>query len=250
VQKSAKQALSCWLASYVLIIGLLFIFLGKPASSGGAAEAMGRAIVHTGFATLVTWLIARKAASPWSWLRFFGTYALVFVVVALVMALGNARSSERKFPFVATFPSGWNVERLQGVSSHPEDATSGVRERAMWGGADGLAVIEIACSWKVDSNSPDLSTDISRLVESVKSTFQAKGMVVDASKIHQTTVGGKPAFEVTLEAKANGEIEFRQKVVLLQTPKCVVSAVLGGTVQAFDQNAPTFDSVLEHTQFE
>ena len=69
----------------------LFAWLGPPASSDGAGEAVGRLVVMTGLPALITGLLARRSAKPWSLVKIGLVYGLIFVVVMIVQAVGHAR---------------------------------------------------------------------------------------------------------------------------------------------------------------
>ena len=89
MQTPGIQALFCWFIALALIVATLFVLLGVPATPDGAGEAIGRAIAHTGVASLATWLIARKKDPAWSWGRFATVYVAMLVVIGIIASIGH-----------------------------------------------------------------------------------------------------------------------------------------------------------------
>ena len=84
-----KQALVCSALVTVIAIGLLFAFLGAPASSDGASEAIGRLLGLTIVAGILCAWMAGKSPKPWSWLKFSGIYLLMCFGLLVLAAYGK-----------------------------------------------------------------------------------------------------------------------------------------------------------------
>jgi hypothetical protein len=89
MQQAARQGFVAWLVAFVLVVCALFAFLGAPGSAEGAGEAIGRLFAHTGVAALATWAIARNRTPAWGGVRFGLVYLAIFVVLAVVTAIGR-----------------------------------------------------------------------------------------------------------------------------------------------------------------
>jgi len=251
MQKPAKQALICWLSALVLIVLALRLILDEPGTPDGAGEGIGRVFANTGFAALATWLIARKKTPPWSWLKFAAAYFVAVVLIAIIASVGNrARANELDIPFEAAFPKGWSVERLQGVSSAPADQARGVRERARWNGADGASVIELTCSWLAPHDSPDLAEQLKRIADGLKSALTQQGLSVEVSAVKSALIGKRPGLIVGLRALRKTDTAFVQKIAVTSTDRCLISATLTGTPQAFELQLAAFARILERVRLD
>jgi ABC-type uncharacterized transport system permease subunit len=75
-----------------IAIGLLYTFLGTPAS-GGAVEAITRLVCLTALAGAVCGWMAGRSLQPWSWPKFIGVFVLCSVAVLFLTAYGKISTS-------------------------------------------------------------------------------------------------------------------------------------------------------------
>lgn len=249
MQKPAKQALICWLSASVLIFAVIGMVLGKPHNPDAAGEAIGQVIARTGIPALIVWWLARRRNPLWSWLQFGSIYLIVVVGFALLAAVGRARAEE-PLPFAATFPSAWTVERLAGASSAPQDQAAGVRQRARWNGADGMAVIEIACSWRENYDHPDVDEQVRGVTKGVADMLSKHGVAIEQGAIRTLSKGHRDWRALDLRAKDASSTRFEQTVAMTLTERCLVIATLTGTPQAYALQSAQFASVLEGLRFD
>jgi hypothetical protein len=249
MQKPAKQALIYWLSASVLIFAAIVMLLGRPHNPDAVGEAIGQVIARTGIPALIVWWLARHRNPLWSWLQFGSIYLMVFVGFALLTVVGRVRAEE-PLPFTATFPAAWSVERLAGASSAPQDLAGGVRQRARWDGADGKAVIEIACAWRENYDHPDVDEQVHGMIKGVTEMIAKHGITLEHGAIRTLLKGHRDWRVVDLRAKGASSTQFQQTAALTLTERCLVIAMLAGTPQAYALQSAEFESVLEHTHFD
>ena len=249
MQMPGKLALICWFVSFAIIVGALFLALGAPASSDGASEAIGRVFAHTGICALATWLLARKKSPSWSRSKFALIYVAALIVFGLITSVGRSgHAAEVAMPFVTTYPAGWTVERLQGVSSAPQDKDRGVREIARWEGADGSAVIAVSCSWLMQP-APHLDALLKEVLDGYHRALEGQDLALDVGASKSMRIGGRDALMMDVRALKEDKPIFNQKIAVTLTEECVISATFAGTSKAFDQQADTFASFLNGIRF-
>ncbi|MEO5560158.1 MAG: hypothetical protein ABIR10_10800 [Dokdonella sp.] len=248
MQKPAKQALTFWLSAAALILLALFTWLGRPHTPDGAGEAIGRVLTQTGVPALLVWWLARRRNPLWSWLQFGSAYLLAVIAFALLTTVGRARAEE-PFPFEATFAQAWTVERLAGVSSAPQDQAAGVRQRVRLNGADGAAVIEIACSWLRPNDHPDVRVQLRGVVKGMSDGLSKQDMVLDEGTTSALSKGHRQWLQVNLRAHDASGTRFMQTIAMTSTESCLATVTLTGTPQAHALQSPEFASVLDHLQF-
>lgn len=73
---------------YAVAVVALFTFLGDPASSEGASEALGRLLVPPVVAGVAIGLAARRSSRRWRWWKYFALVFVVTVAVQVLSALG------------------------------------------------------------------------------------------------------------------------------------------------------------------
>jgi len=151
-------------------------------------------------------------------------------------------------PFVTTYPAGWTVERLQGVSSAPQDKDRGVREIARWEGADGSAVIAVSCSWLMQP-APHLDALLKEVLDGYHRALEGQDLALDVGASKSMRIGGRDALMMDVRALKEDKPIFNQKIAVTLTEECVISATFAGTSKAFDQQADTFASFLNGIRF-
>lgn len=244
------KALLLWFVSFVLIVALLFLLLGKPGSPDGAGEAIGRVFAHTGIAALATWFLARKKTPPWSWPRFAAIYIAALVVLGLLAAFGHrSEAAERAFPFETHYSQEWSVERLPGVSSAPQDRDLGIREIARWEGADGSAVIAVSCSWLAKGDVPALDVQLSKVVDGLRATLASQNVSVTMSNTRHVSIGEREGLFVEAQVSRAESTVFRQQIAVTSTKDCFVAATFAGTPRAFEEQSEAFASALRDIRF-
>lgn len=211
------QALVCAAAGLAVSIALLFAGLGAPGSADGAGEAIGRLFAMCAIAAAICAWQAGRAAVPWSWFRFAGTYAIVCVVLLLLAASGKARGDDVAAHSMVVWPDGWTIQRLAGLSSADADRGLGWRERAVHGDAARPdAAIELSCATGARG-----SVDLAGIVEGLLEGYRRQGFVAAASP-PSAIAGGVPRGQaVTLTANRDG-VELVQEYAAFDTPSCAV----------------------------
>lgn len=243
MQKPLKQALFCWVVTLAIIVLVLRLLLGSPGTSEGANEAIGRVLAHTGIAAFVTWMIARAKTPPWSWARFCGLYVAVVVIFGLLASSGRAQAAE-VLPFTAQFPAEWSSEQLDGLSSAPQDRTAGVRERAQWFGADGIAVIEIACAWRTPDDKLDLQSQLLSITNVMIEGLAGQQLSVDAGQPRRL-VAGRDWLAIDLRVFDPAGTKLQQTMAVTATDTCFVVSTYSGTPVAFSLKAREFETTLK-----
>jgi hypothetical protein len=206
-------------------------------------------IVQTGAAALIVGWLARNRRPAWSWLRFGATHIAVLVVLSLVAAVGRIQADE-PLPFATTFAAGWTVERLDGVSSDPRDRDAGVRQRARWNGADGAAVIEITCSWLKRDRRPDTTIELRAAVDSLTNALASQAITLEHDTLRTLRQQPIAWLAVDLRAKDGGGTRFAQTMAMASSDRCLATATLTGSPDAFAQQSGEFAAVLERLRFE
>jgi hypothetical protein len=234
VPKAGKQALVLWLIAFALILAVLFFSLGVPQTADGAGEAFGRVFAQTGFASLACWLLARGKIPAWSWARFSGTYALIFIAIGLLAAMGRARADE-PWPFEVRFPEGWSSERLAGLSSAPQDQDLGVRSRATWKGADGIALIEIACAAQHPGDHPDVDAELHKVATAMVSALTEQLGKIDVGEMESLSLTRRKWRTVALRAHGDEGSPFLETIAAATSRNCLLISIMAGTPEAFAQ---------------
>ncbi|MEO5560520.1 MAG: hypothetical protein ABIR10_12635, partial [Dokdonella sp.] len=223
-------------------------WLGMPNTPEGTGEAMGRVIAQTGLPALFVWWLARRRNRLWSWLQFGSAYLVAVIAFGLLETMGRAHA-EGALPFEATFAPAWSVERLAGVSSAPQDQAAGIRQRARWNGADGAAVIEIACSWLLPNDHPDVGVQLRGVAKGISDGLSKQGITIDEGTRSALSKGHRAWLQVNLRAHDASGTRFMQTIAMTSTERCLATATLTGTPQAYALQSPEFASVLDHLQF-
>lgn len=249
MQKPAKQALTFWLIATALILLALGNWLDRPHTPERAGEVVGRVIAQTGLPALLVWWFARRRNPLWSWLQFGSAYLVAVIAFGLLATIGHARAEE-PLPFEATFAQAWSVERLAGVSSAPQDQAAGVRQRARWNGADGAAVIEIACSWLLPNDHPDVGVQLRGVAKGISEGLSKQGIMVDEGTTSALSKGHREWLQVNLRAHDASGTRFLQTIAMTTTERCLATATLTGTPQAHALQSSEFAAVLDHLLFD
>jgi hypothetical protein len=96
MDKSAAQALAYWVIGGIAIAAVAQIVPGLiPPFPQSNAEAIVRAFAHTGIAALAAWMVARRRPVSWSWRKFGGVYAFIFLTFALIISIGQSSNPMR-----------------------------------------------------------------------------------------------------------------------------------------------------------
>lgn len=243
MQHPAKQALACWIIAFALSLLALFVLLGAPASGDGMATVGGRLFAQTGLAALMVWLVARRRVPAWSWLRFAAIYTAVAIALGLIAGVGHARAAEA-LPFRADFSPGWSVDVLSGLSSAPQDQAAGVRNRAQWKGLDGMAVIELSCAWLGADEHPDVGAQLTKIAKGLADGYSKLGLAVETGTKRTLAKGARQWRAVDLHASDGNGPRLVQTVAITNGTRCLLTATLSGTPQAFAAQASEFESVL------
>jgi hypothetical protein len=249
VPKAGKQALVLWLIAFALILAVLFFSLGVPQTADGAGEAFGRVFAQTGFASLACWLLARGKIPAWSWARFSGTYALIFIAIGLLAAMGRARADE-PWPFEVRFPEGWSSERLAGLSSAPQDKDLGVRSRATWEGLDGKVLIEIACAARDPGDHPDVDAQLHKVATAMVGILTEHLLEIDVGEVESLSLRSREWRTVTLRAHDNEGAKFAEAIAVATSGNCLLVSSMAGTPEAFADQQLKFAAVLESLTFD
>jgi hypothetical protein len=243
VPKAGKQALVLWLIALALIFALLFLFSGVPRTAEGAREAFGRVFAQTGLAALACWLLARRKTPGWSWARFTGIYVLICIALGLLAATGRARAAE-PWPFEVRFPEGWSTERLEGLSSSPQDRDLGVRSRATWKGSDGMALIEIACAAHHPGDHPDVDAELHKVAAAMVETLSEHLAETDLGETESLSLAHREWRTVVLRAHDKMDVKFVETIAVATSRNCLLVSTMAGTPVAFAQQQSKFATVL------
>ncbi|SFN65257.1 protein of unknown function [Dokdonella immobilis] len=244
MSKPARQALVLWMVGLGLAIAVLFGVLGPPRSSDGAGEALGRLLALTGCAALASWLLARNREPEWTWLRFGLVYAAAIVVIAVISSFGRASAAE-PWPFSISFPAGWSVARLEGVSSAAEDLDRGVRTRGRRDDEAGTVILEIGCTTLVEGKSIDIAGEMDDVIEATDSAFEAQGIVSESARpvVEKHAGLGWRIAETTSRNAAGTQV--RRTLAMSRNAHCLLVATMVGTPRAHDLQRGTFRAVLD-----
>ena len=250
MRTAAKQALGLWWGSFALAFVALWLLLGIPADAGDAGAALGRLWAHAGFAALFTWLITRRRDPVWSWWKTAGLFLLIGLVLALVASVGRTRAAEPAidWPLSLPVPTSWSAQRLDGVSSAPEDRGLGVRLRLMWRGeSDEVAAMEFTCAWRDAVDAGDPARDADAVQQQTVTGYAAMGLDAERGAAAQHRAGGR--IWHTREVSAhNDEAALQQQFALSRSSRCALTATLTGTPTAFAQHLPEFHRALDALQ--
>lgn len=244
MSKSARQAFVYWGVALGLALLVLFAVLGAPRSSEGAGEAVGRLLALTGCATLATWMLARKKMPEWTWLRFGLVYFAAIVGLVIISSFGRARAAEA-WPFSVTFPPGWTIEKLQGVSSAPEDLDQGARMRGRWSGEAGVVILEVGCATLHAGKPVDIASEMDEVIEATDSAYEAQG-IVSASEppTAERHAGLEWRIAETTSRNASGA-QIHRTLGMSRNAHCLLVANMVGTPSAEDLQQNAFRAVLD-----
>jgi len=253
MRKPAIQALSCWAGAFATVIALLLAFIGKPGTTDGASEAIGRTFAHTGIAALCVWLVARVSASPWSWLKFLAFYVAAFIGVSLVSTIGHVKSANGQpddWPYKATFPDGWTVNRLRGASSAPQDESLGVREIARLDSGAGAPVIQLSCVWP-DAHEPiDLDALVQSITDKIEAQYASPKTRVQTVGLGTLKIARHPTRTVMTKIFMGDDLVLEQESLVALTDRCIFSAQVGALPSEFEIAAAAFRKVIQTIQIE
>jgi hypothetical protein len=246
MQTPAKQALACWAVAALGLGLLLRIALGPAGSAEGAGEALGRLFALTGAAALATWWLARRRTPAWGWTRFAGAYVLAVLLLAAVSAFGRARAAplDEAWPLQLELPAPWTGERLEGLSSAPQDQALGRRLRLRHDDANGTALIELSCGWRerLDESTP--AQDVLKLQRSLADALSGQGLEAALSPPRVERRGARQWHVADVTAQNDEGVVLRQRFALSQSERCALTAVLAGQPAAFEAQQDTFDRAL------
>lgn len=94
-----KQMLLFWLMASVLATTLSLAVLGTVGGGSGVSEAVGRILLMTGIAALLSGWVARKRLPPWEAWRFARVYAAMLMGLVIATTLvGQARAADAPAP--------------------------------------------------------------------------------------------------------------------------------------------------------
>lgn len=246
MQTPAKQALACWIVA-ALGLGLaLRVALGPAGSAEGAGEALGRLFALTGAAALATWWLARRRAPPWGWARFVGAYVLAVLLLAVVSAFGRARAAppDMAWPLQLELPTPWTSERLEGLSSAPQDQGLGRRLRLRHDDARGTALIELSCGWRERLHASTPAQDVTKVQRSLADALASQGLEAALSPPRAERHGTRQWHVADVTAQNDEGVVLRQRFALSQTERCALTAVLAGQPAAFEAQQATFERAL------
>jgi hypothetical protein len=219
MRRHFTQAIVCSIGGLGLSVAALFVFLGPPASAGGAGEAIGRLFAMSVIAAAVCAWLAGQGGQPWTWAKFAAAYALACVVLLFLAASGRARAAGDEAMTTIAWPSGWTLRHLEGLSSRPEDQPHGWRERAVLGeGSVPDAAIELAC--QPSSAEGPVDDAFAGLVDGLAASYHQRGFDVDVTAPVAAHIGGRPALTATLTA-AKGAQQVRQDLAMTRTAHCL-----------------------------
>jgi hypothetical protein len=242
--KSATQALVFWGVALGLALLVLFAVLGPPGSSEGAGEAVGRLLALTGFAALATWMLARKKMPEWTWLRFGLVYFAAIVVLIVISSFGRARAAEA-WPFSVTFPPGWTIEKLQGVSSAPEDLDKGVRTRGRWSGGDGVVILEVGCATLVAGKPVEIAKEMDEVIEATNSAYEVQGIVSASTPPTAERHAGLEWRIADATSRNAAGTQIRRTLAMSQNAHCLLVANLVSTPSAHERQRDALGTVLD-----
>jgi hypothetical protein len=248
MRKPAIQGLVCWAGGFMTLMAFLLLLSGTPTSADGESEAIGRALAHTGVAALIVWLFARTRPNPWTWPRFVATYLATFIVIGLVSTRGVAtseRGEPKQWPFVATFPEGWLVEKVAGASSAPQDKDVGIREVAREDGEKGAPVIQLTCVWRHPADGPiDLDALVEATAAKLESQYKSPRTRVENSDLATVKLANYSGRSVTTKVFLDDQLVFEQESLAAATARCLFSAQVAALPSEFTNAANLFGTVI------
>lgn len=243
---ATRQAIVCGALGAGWLFGAAVLWLGPPRSGGGAGEAAGWLLALSGFAAVATWSLARRRPRAWPVRRFVSTYVLALLALTLLAAFGRAGAAPTSdWPLDLELPPEWNGERLEGLSSAPQDHARGRRLRWRWQGQDGVAAIEFSCGWIAPGSGGDPAAQLAEVQGGVAAGLAEQGLETTLSQIVPQRRGARTWQVTEIIAHDDTGPLLRQRIAMANSDECALTAVLAGVPAAFERQLPTFEQALE-----
>jgi hypothetical protein len=244
MKRNVRWAVICSVAAIVILV-LGFQLTAGPVDR--AAESFGRLVGLATCAGLLCGWLASRAKRPWGLPRFAAVYGAVFAIGLILSGRASMESvaATADSPgFSVTWPSGWTVQRLEGVSSAESDRAMGWRERGLLGDATApKAAIEVTCA--VKPNHPVSNSDsIADILAAISKGYESNGFHVSASVPAKKHMGVHDGETVEITAARDGA-QLRQVISVAQNEHCLLSATFTAKAADYDAHVAAYSAVLE-----